>query len=74
MAKTYFGVRGDMKMRRRIDVLAKTIFQLNCVFPYFTTYTFDFRPSVPLPGGFDVKEYIQLVCLGVQTNIMAKKA
>jgi len=74
MAKTYFGLRGDMKMRRRIETLAKTIFQLNCVFPYFTTYTFDFRPSVPLPVGFGVKEYIQLVCLGVQKNILPKRA
>ena len=62
VAKRYFGLRGQVKKRMKVEKGLHMICTLNCVFPYFTHHTFDFQPSVNMMGdNFDIDEYSEIV-------------
>ncbi len=55
--------------RGQVRRLASRLAYLNEVFPYFTTRTFDFQTSVPLPAHFDSQRLVATVCRGVSRHL-----
>ncbi len=58
----------ERQVRRGVERLDA----INRVFPYFTSRTFDFRPSRPLPPTFDVVAYVDATCDGVLRHLMGQ--
>src|SRR5436853_4485062 len=59
MAKAYFGLRGAVKMRGQVEGMARMLFAINRVFPYFTHHSFDFQLSVSLPEECNMESYFR---------------
>jgi len=73
MAWMYYGIRGDVKMRKRAETMASVIKGINRVFPYFMHHTFDFQPRMKLLKDMDMVDYLLLVCRGVEEHLLNKK-
>lgn len=56
--------------RKHARSLATRLNHLNRVFPYFTSNSFDFHCSQPLPDGFDKRAYLDLACAGIHEHIL----
>lgn len=58
--------------RRRAEKLAARIDHLNAVFPYFTTRSFDFCASLPLPPAYHGRRYVAIVCRGLYKHVLRR--
>ena len=58
------------KQRKRAFSLHRRLAHLNSVFPYFTSNSFDFECSQPLPDDFDPRAYLDLACAGIHEHIL----
>ena len=58
--------------RRRAKKLAARIDHLNAVFPYFTTRSFDFCASLPLPPAYQAQRYVAIVCRGLYKHVLRR--
>jgi len=56
--------------RKRVRKLATKLDQLNSVFPYFTTRSFDFRSSLPLAPSRLGPNYIRTICRGLYRHVL----
>ncbi len=56
--------------RRQLRKLASKLEQLNSVFPYFTTRSFDFRSSMPLAPSRLGLGYIRTICRGLYRHVL----
>jgi fatty acyl-CoA reductase len=59
-------------MQKQVEKAAWIIALINRVFPNFTNHTYDFRPSRPILEEFDVEEYVNLACQGVEEHLLKK--
>ncbi|KAE9364246.1 hypothetical protein N431DRAFT_447441 [Stipitochalara longipes BDJ] len=73
LARLFFILKGDGNMREQTEKAANILQAINRVFPNFTHHTYDFRPSVSCLNDFDVKQYLELVCEGIEINLLKKK-
>jgi len=64
------GALGGTSARRRVRKLATKLEQLNSVFPYFTTRSFDFRSSLPLAPSRLGPNYIRTICRGLYRHVL----
>jgi len=64
-------LRSDVH-RRRAKKLAARLAHLNAVFPYFTTRSFDFRASLPLPAAHHPRSYIATICRGLYRHVLRR--
>lgn len=72
-ARLWYGLTGQLALRRRVRSLMERLDYLNRVFPYFTQRTFDFRSSAPLDRDiFDATDYLRTVCLGVHRHLLRR--
>ena len=71
-AQRYYAIRRDEKRRRLAERGSRMVSALNRMFPYFLHHTFDFRPRAEVLENFDAKEYMELVCSGVEKHLMPK--
>jgi 1-acyl-sn-glycerol-3-phosphate acyltransferase len=72
-AKLWYGMTGQLHLRRRVRSLVERLDHLNRVFPYFTQRTFDFRSSAPLDHpSFDATDYLKTVCRGINRHLMRR--
>ena len=67
----FASIRSDA-LRRRAKKLAVRLDHLNEVFPYFTTKSFDFRASLPLPPAHQPRRYVATVCLGIYRHLLRR--
>lgn len=58
--------------RRRAEKLASRLAYLNEVFPYFTTRSFDFQTSRPLPASHRPGPYVTMVCRGISRHVLRR--
>lgn len=73
LATSYYTLRKDEKMAKQTRRAANIVKSINRVFPSFTNHIFDFRPSVPLlKKDFDVVDYLNVVCEGIESNILGR--
>jgi 1-acyl-sn-glycerol-3-phosphate acyltransferase len=72
IAKAYFGLLGDAKMRHRTERIANLLSTINDAFPPFTLYAYDFCPSVSLPEGFNIDSYLLQVFRGIQKHLIQR--
>jgi len=72
LARLHYACRGDRRRQEEVRRGAKMVSSINQMFPYFMHSTFDFRPQRGIINGFDAKEYISLVCSGVERYITSK--
>ena len=70
IAQAMFALQGNPGMQKRARRLVQKLDMINEVFPYFTSKTFDFRPSVGLSKGFDIDAYVPVICEGVMRHLM----
>ncbi len=66
------GAIGDESRRRRAKKLGAKLSHLNSVFPYFTTRSFDFRASLPLPPSHQPRPYVATVCRGLYRHVLRR--
>lgn len=71
-ASLYYTCRGDKTRREQVKRGAKMVSTINHLFPHFIHNTFDFRPQEGLLRDFDAKEYMSLVCSGVERHLTSK--
>ena len=64
------GSLGGATARSRVRKLKTKLEQMNSVFPYFTTRTFDFRSSMPLAPSRVGPSYIRTICRGLYRHIL----
>jgi fatty acyl-CoA reductase len=72
VARLFYILKGDVKMQKQVEKAAWIIALINRVFPNFTNHTYDFRPSRPILEEFDVEEYVNLACQGVEEHLLKK--
>ena len=73
MARLWYGLTGQLHLRRRVRSLMERLDYLNRVFPYFTQRTFDFHSSAPLDhASFDATAYLRAVCRGVNHHLLRR--
>jgi len=72
LVRLYYAVRRDKKGQKQAERGSKMVSALNRMFPYFLHHTFDFRPREKILEELDAKEYLDLVCLGVEAHLMSK--
>lgn len=70
VAQAVFALQRNPGMQKRARRLVQKLDMINEVFPYFTSKSFDFRPSVPLSEGFDIDAYVPVICEGVMRHLM----
>lgn len=73
LGKIFFSCTSNKKMLTQTKQAAHIVAAINRVFPTFTNHTYDFRPSVPVRGEFDAKGYLEVVCDGVERNLLSGK-
>ncbi|KAH8596772.1 male sterility protein-domain-containing protein [Bisporella sp. PMI_857] len=73
IASLYFGLRRNKKMRREVKNMAKTLTQINNIFPYFVHNSFDFRPIESPLDGMDKKEFVKLFVQGIERHLLSQK-
>jgi len=56
--------------RRQAKRLASRLDYLNDVFPYFTTRSFDFRCTHPLPADHQPRAFVRTVCRGIAQHVL----
>lgn len=56
--------------RRQARRLASRLDYLNDVFPYFTTRTFHFQSSSPLPSDHQPRAFVRTVCRGIAQHVL----
>jgi nucleoside-diphosphate-sugar epimerase len=71
-AGLYYACRGDKRRQEHVKRGAQMVSSINHMFPYFIHNTFDFRPEESILGEFDAKEYMNLVCSGVERHLTTK--
>ncbi|MEE8313705.1 MAG: SDR family oxidoreductase [Myxococcota bacterium] len=72
-ARLWYGITGQLQLRRRVRSLMERLDYLNQAFPYFTQRTFDFRSSAPLDhASFDATDYLMTVCRGINRHLMRR--
>ena len=65
-----FAELGSPLRRRQAKRLASRLDYLNDVFPYFTTRSFDFRSSHPLPADHQPRAFVRTVCRGLAQHVL----
>lgn len=65
-----FAEMGSPLRRRQAKKLASRLEYLNDVFPYFTTRSFDFRSSHPLPADHQPRAFVRTVCRGLAQHVL----
>lgn len=56
--------------RRRVGKLATRLEYLNRIFPYFTTRSFNFRVSQPIPAQKLGTSYVRTICRGLYRHVL----
>jgi fatty acyl-CoA reductase len=73
LAGTVAGLAGNKKMQRQAQKLAEKLNGLNEQFPYFTSLTFDFRPTVAIDDPlFRREEFLETTCRGIYRYYLKK--
>jgi 1-acyl-sn-glycerol-3-phosphate acyltransferase len=60
------------RLRRAGARLLARLSELNRVFPYFTSRSFAFETSQPVPAGFEPVSYVTTVCRGIYRHILGR--